>query len=178
MEHQWVLAQKELDQEKALHTKLHEESQKEYEHIIKEEKIKHERTVQGNENRLADLRKAHVEQCEELGREALKSNLEADRLHSELAARGMDIPRRLLFNKDNNQVNGGILSCLLRSLVFYLSILSSIVSCHLTSTIYYLICSFGYNTRGQSIYMNLYSTLTAIMVFVLIHSSFYRDIFF
>ena len=135
MEYHWVLAQKELDQEKALHTKLHEESQKEYEEVIKEEKVKYERTVQENENRLADLKKAHIEQCEELGREALKSNLEADRLHSELAARGMDIPRRLLFNKDNNQVNGGILSRLLRSLVFFLFILSSIVSCHLTSTI-------------------------------------------
>jgi len=129
LEHQWVLAQKELDQEKALHTKLHEESQKEYEHIIKEEKIKHERTVQGNENRLADLRKAHVEQCEELGREALKAKLEADRLQNELTARGMNVPRRLLFNKDDDQANGG---GRLRSFAFFLFILSSLVSFCLT----------------------------------------------
>jgi len=106
LEHHWVLAQKELDQEKALHTKLQEESQKEYEETIKEEKRKFERTSHENENRLADLKKAHIDQCEELGQEALKAKLEADRLHSELILRGIDVPRHSLLNKENHKKIG------------------------------------------------------------------------
>merc|ERR1712238_559794 len=83
LEHRWVLTQKELDQEKALHAKLHEGSQGEYELPVKDEKNKYERTVQENDNRLADLQKAHKGQCDELGREILRVNLEADRLYNE-----------------------------------------------------------------------------------------------
>jgi len=100
LEHHWVLAQKELDQEKALHAKIHEETEKEYEHNIKEEKGKYERTVKENEKRLEDLKKAHMEQCAQLGREAWKANLEADRLHEELTARGLNVPRRLMEGED------------------------------------------------------------------------------
>jgi len=96
LEHHWVLAQKELDQEKALHAKLQDETQKEYDQVIKEEKKKFERAKQEHENRFTDLKKAHIEQCEELGREAMKARLEADRLHNELIARGMDIPRHAI----------------------------------------------------------------------------------
>lgn len=99
LEHHWVLAQKELDQEKALHAKLQEETQKEYEEVIKDEKNKLERTTNEHESRLADLKKAHIEQCEDLTREAMKAKLEADRLHKELAARGMDVPRHTVFNE-------------------------------------------------------------------------------
>jgi hypothetical protein len=107
-----------------LHTKLHEDSQNEYEHSVKDEKFKYERTVQENENRLVDLKKAHTEQCDELGREILKANLEADRLHNELAARGMNVPRRSLFNsKENKQT-----SFYRRTFVSFLVILSSMVS--------------------------------------------------
>ncbi len=97
------MAQKELDQEKALHAKLQEETQKEYNQVIKEEKKKFERAKQEHENRLADLKKAHIEQCEELGREAMKAKLEADRLHNELMARGMDIPRHAIFNEKDSK---------------------------------------------------------------------------
>jgi hypothetical protein len=107
-----------------LHTKLHEDSQKEYEQSVKDEKFKYERTVQENDNRLVDLKKAHTEQCDELGREILKANLEADRLHNELAARGMNVPRRSLFNsKENKQT-----SFYRRTFVSFLVILSSMVS--------------------------------------------------
>jgi len=103
LEHRWVLAQKELDQEKALHTKLREGSQGEYELPVKDEKNKYERTVQENENRLADLQKAHKDQCDELGREILRANLEADRLYNELTARGLNVSRRSLFKKVENK---------------------------------------------------------------------------
>jgi len=103
LEHHWILAQKELDQEKALHTKLQVETQKDHEDVIKEGKSKLERTSHENENRLADIKKAHTEQCEELSREALKAKLEADRLYNELIARGVDVPRHMLFSdKDNS----------------------------------------------------------------------------
>ena len=105
LEHHWVLAQKELDQEKALHAKLQEESQKEHEQIIKEEKSKFERAKLEHENRLSDLKKAHIDQCEELGREAMKARLEADRLHNELTSRGMDVPRHAMF-KDKDLKKG------------------------------------------------------------------------
>jgi hypothetical protein len=125
LEHHWVLAQKELDQEKALHTKLQVETQKEHEEVIKEEKSKLERTTHENENRLADMKKAHIEQCEELSREALKAKLEADRLHNELIARGVDVPRHMLFSdKDNNtkKVNPAL------SFFLFLFAISTIVS--------------------------------------------------
>jgi hypothetical protein len=82
-----------------LHAKLQEETQKEYEEVIKDEKNKLERTTNEHESRLADLKKAHIEQCEDLTREAMKAKLEADRLHKELAARGMDVPRHTVFNE-------------------------------------------------------------------------------
>ena len=125
LEHHWVLAQKELDQEKALHTKLQVETQKDHEDVIKEERGKLERTTHENENRLADMKKAHTEQCEELSREALKAKLEADRLYNELIARGVDVPRHMLFSdKDNStkNVNPAL------SLFLFLLAISSIVS--------------------------------------------------
>lgn len=123
-----------------MHTKLHEDSQKEYEHSVKDEKFKYERTVQENENRLVDLKKAHTEQCDELGREILKANLEADRLHNELAARGMNVPRRSLFNsKENKQTNMSW-----RMIVSFLVILSGMVSFRLNYFFY------AEDTREQS----------------------------
>lgn len=127
MEHHWVLAQKELDQEKALHAKLQAETQKEYEEIIKEEKSKFERTRQENENRLAEMKKAHIEQCEELGREALKAKLEADRLHSELAAREIDVPRHMLFNDKDIHASKGM-GMLQKSLFLFSFAIFAIVS--------------------------------------------------
>ena len=108
LEHHWVLAQKELDQEKALHSKLQEESQKEFEEAIKVEKRKFDRTSQENENRLADLKKAHIDQCHELGQEALKHKLEADRLHTELSTRGINVARHELRSKENYTKKGFI----------------------------------------------------------------------
>ena len=124
LEHHWVLAQKELDQEKALHTKLQEESQKEYEETIKEEKRKFERTSQENEIRLADLKKAHIDQCDELGQEALRAKLEADRLHTELSLRGINVPRHLHLKKPNNSKIGFFSRSIIPLLFAILSIVS------------------------------------------------------
>lgn len=126
LEHHWVLAQKELDQEKALHTKLQEETQKEYEEHIKEEKSKFDRTTEENEHRLAELKKAHIEQCEELGREALKAKLEADRLHNEFISRGMDVPRHTLFSEKGKKMKKGSLAS---SPLFFLAIMSILYVC-------------------------------------------------
>lgn len=124
LEHHWRLAKKELDQEKALHTKLHEEIEKQHEHSVKEEKNKYEQSVTENDNRLADLKKAHMEQCEQLGREVWRANIEADRLHEELTARGLNVPRRLqdgeeyLVVKEKSNV---------RTFILFLTIVSSII---------------------------------------------------
>lgn len=107
MEHHWVLAQKELDQEKALHSKLQTETQKEHEEAIKEEKRKFEKTKQEHEVRLSDMKKAHMDQCEELGREVMKAKLEAERLHNELTARGHNVPRHTITDKALKKGLGG-----------------------------------------------------------------------
>jgi hypothetical protein len=95
------LAQKELDQEKALRTKLHIEAQNEFERSRQEDKNKYARTCEENEARLADLKRAHAQQCDELCREILKANMEADRLHTELKSKGVHVPRRALFYERN-----------------------------------------------------------------------------
>jgi hypothetical protein len=92
------LAQKELDQEKALRATLHSEAQKEFEQSLLGERSKHAKTVEEHESRLADLKNAHAQQCDELCREVLKANLEADRLHNELKSKGVHVPRRAMFN--------------------------------------------------------------------------------
>ena len=90
LEHHWALAKQQLDEERALHAKRRSESKKEYEEILEEEKTKFERTKKENEARLEDLKSAHVEQYDQLSREALRTNRELDRLRRELVGKGID----------------------------------------------------------------------------------------
>jgi hypothetical protein len=56
---------------------------------------------------VAELKRLHEKQCEELGREILKQKLEADRLFNELASKGIDVPRQALFTEEFKQVRNG-----------------------------------------------------------------------
>jgi hypothetical protein len=85
LEHHWVLAQKELDQEKVFRDKMQNESTQDFESALAEEKERHAKSCNENEDRVSELKKAHQKQCDELCREILKANLEADRLHSQLS---------------------------------------------------------------------------------------------
>lgn len=80
LEHHWVLAQKELDQTR----KLDEERKSENDRFMVEERARHVAEFAEHETRIAELKKAHAAQCDELCREILKANLEADRLHGQL----------------------------------------------------------------------------------------------
>ena len=117
LEHHWILAQKELDQEKALRAKHQGEMQKEYEETIKNEKTKYEKKVNDHEGRLEDLKKAHQLQCDELGREILKQKLEADRLFNELTSKGIKVSRRALFEDESksSQNGSGIVTQLIKT---------------------------------------------------------------
>jgi hypothetical protein len=112
------LAQKELDQEKALRSKLHSEALKEFEQSLQEERSKNAKAVEEHEVRLADLKKAHAQQCDELCREILKANVEADRLHHELKSKGVKIPRHALF-KDGNSTNSSPYSLLISTFITF-----------------------------------------------------------
>jgi hypothetical protein len=84
LEHHWVLAQKELDQEKVWREKLQHETQDDFVGALKEEKENYAKVVKQHEARITELKQAHAKQCDELCREVLKANLEADRLHNQL----------------------------------------------------------------------------------------------
>lgn len=84
LEHHWVLAQKELDQERAMRLKLEEDRKVEYERVLADERVKHSNELMEQETRITELKRAHAQQCDELCREILKANLEADRLHGQL----------------------------------------------------------------------------------------------
>lgn len=80
LEHHWVLVQKELEQSH----QLQEGRKAEHNRILVEERAKHAKELSEMENRIAELKKAHASQCDDLCREVLKANLEADRLHGQL----------------------------------------------------------------------------------------------
>lgn len=84
LEHHWVLAQKELDQEKAMRIKQDDDRKTEYDRILADERTKHVKELNEQELRITELKKAHAKQCDDLCREILKANLEADRLHGQL----------------------------------------------------------------------------------------------
>lgn len=63
---------------------MQNESTQDFESALAGEKEKHAKTYKENEERVSELKKAHQKQCDELCREILKANLEADRLHSQL----------------------------------------------------------------------------------------------
>jgi hypothetical protein len=103
LEHHWILAQKELDQEKAIRAKAQIETRKEHEQILHDERARHEKAMEEHETRLAELKRSHEKQCEELGRELLKQKLEADRLFHELTSKGIDVPRQALFKEEHKR---------------------------------------------------------------------------
>jgi hypothetical protein len=88
LEDHWVLAQKELDQEKALRVKLQNEMKYELERGLEEERDKYDRAVGDHEARISELKAAHAKQCDELCGEILKANLESDRLANQIRSDG------------------------------------------------------------------------------------------
>jgi len=48
------------------------------------------------------MQRSHQAQCDELSQEILKATLEADRLGEELAAKGVYVPRRVMFNNEDS----------------------------------------------------------------------------
>ena len=86
-EHALLLAQKELKQSKGLSGQHLRESKTEHDRSLNEAQEKHSRTCSEHDGRITDLSISHANQCEELCREILKANLEADRLQSKLGAK-------------------------------------------------------------------------------------------
>lgn len=64
--------------------KLEEDRKVEYERVLADERVKHSNELKEQDNRITELKRAHAQQCDELCREILKANLEADRLHGQL----------------------------------------------------------------------------------------------
>ena len=60
------------------------ERKAEHDRMLTDERAKHAKELFETENRIAELKKAHASQCDDLCREVLKANLEADRLHGQL----------------------------------------------------------------------------------------------
>jgi hypothetical protein len=56
----------------------------EFDRGLSEEKDKYNRAMREFDERIVEVKKAHAAQCDELCREILKANLEADRLDSQL----------------------------------------------------------------------------------------------
>ena len=119
------MAQKELDQEKALRAKLHVEALKEFEQSLQDERSKHAKIVEEHDARLVDLKKAHAQQCDELCREILKANVEADRLHNELKSKGVNIPRHALF-KNVNSTSKSLYTYLIATFITFFVAVSSL----------------------------------------------------
>ncbi len=84
LEHHWVLAGKELDQEKMLRQKIEKEQESGFERALKSEKEKCDTLRRNHEKQLETMKAGHAKQCDELGRAILKATLEADRLHNQL----------------------------------------------------------------------------------------------
>jgi hypothetical protein len=84
LDRHWILARNELNEEKLLRTKLETETKLEFDRALSEEKDRCNRAMRDNDERNAEVKKAHATQCDELCREILKANLEADHLHSQL----------------------------------------------------------------------------------------------
>lgn len=105
LEHHWVLAGKELDQERVLREKLQKEHEIEFERALKLEKEKCDNLRHNFEKQLEEMKAAHSKQCHELGQEILKANLEADRLHGQL----LGSPRRTKMFHQSNAWGGSFL---------------------------------------------------------------------
>ena len=84
LEHHWVLAGKELDQEKILRQRLQKDQETDYDRAVRMEREKGIQLGKQYERQIEKMKRAHAKQCDELSREILKANLEADRLHNQL----------------------------------------------------------------------------------------------
>ncbi len=84
MEHHWVLAGKELDQEKELRKKIQKEQSEDFERVLRDEKEKNSTLRKNFDQQIEEMKQAHFKQCDELGKKILKATLEADRLHNQL----------------------------------------------------------------------------------------------
>ena len=119
------MAQKELDQEKVLRTKLQAEVETEHQQALKDEKARYNKCVEDHEADIKELKKSHEKQCEELGREILKQKLEADRLFNELQTNGIQVPRKALFKDDdvnNSSAIGKIINLILTCVIVLLAV--------------------------------------------------------
>jgi hypothetical protein len=84
LEHHWVLAGKELDQEKELRKKIQKEHSEDFERVLRDEKEKNSTLRKNFDQQIEEMKQAHSKQCDELGKKILKATLEADRLHNQL----------------------------------------------------------------------------------------------
>jgi len=84
LEQKLLLTQKELQQQDILHKKYTDESKKEHEKALSQQQEKYAKTCAEHDARITALSKSHAQQCEELCREILKTNLEADRLQTRI----------------------------------------------------------------------------------------------
>lgn len=102
MEHHWVLAGKELDQEKELRKKVQTEQYEDFERILRDEKEKNSTLRKNYDQQIDDLKLAHSKQCDELGKQILKATLEADRLHNQLV--GAPRKTKIFETKSSNTI--------------------------------------------------------------------------
>jgi len=84
LEQKLMLTQKELRQQEILHKRYTDESKKEYDRTLEDQQQKYSKLCKDHDERIGQLSKSHAQQCEELCREILKANLEADRLQSRI----------------------------------------------------------------------------------------------
>lgn len=124
LEHHWVLAGKELDQEKLLRQSLQAEQQHELSRALKEEELKYERAIKTYEDRIATLQSTHAKHCDELSQEILKANLEADRLHNQLTSGSSPRSTKLFQKKSSSFSEVSIPSIVLVSMAIMVRIQS------------------------------------------------------
>ena len=94
LEQKYLLALKQLEQERAINDRNLKEYKKDYERNLAEAQQKYSKACSEHDSRITELSKSHAQQCEELCREILKANLEADRLQSRLSVKeGTNVQR-------------------------------------------------------------------------------------
>ena len=84
LEQSIALATKELDQAKNITEKQLKQIKKDYDRTVQEQEAKYQKVCAEHEHRITELSKSHARQCEDLCREILKANSEADRLQGKL----------------------------------------------------------------------------------------------
>jgi hypothetical protein len=84
LEHLLILARKERKQMRDLNDEHLADCKLIHQRTLAEAKEKYAKTCAEHDARITELSKSHASQCEELCREILKANLEADRLYGQL----------------------------------------------------------------------------------------------